>query len=180
LRERCGDAKLLLMSADYLVAGRRRLPAAEAPRVGTWSCDLDFDDETGIELRERPLGPTADDRRFAARLARRVGFTPASVVIVHRAWSASEAVARALAAALEGAVFSELEDAVIFDARGTVPPGATREALEARLRSIFAGACEAFFDQEEREAALERARFAALSPQGPDVSGANDWSDLDG
>jgi hypothetical protein len=165
------------MSSSFLVAARRPIPASE----GRWCCEWDFegDEDLGLELDERPLGPGKRARAFARHVAELVKFTPAAILVVSPEWSASEAVARALATALDGAVFSELLGRITFDARGAARACASREVLEAQLRAVFETACQAFVADEATEAQRQRALFAAQSEADPQlVAEANDWSEV--
>ena len=152
------------MSAEFVVAGRIDLPARDTP----WSIEMD-NDEGGIEVYEA-AAVHADGQKVTAYVQSVVGWAPASIVFVRKAWERAEVVAEELAVALRGAVFCDVDAEVTFDAADAPRPASSLQELEARLRHAF--------DHPEavlaRKAAEEKARIAA----DPAAADADDWSEL--
>jgi hypothetical protein len=159
------------MAAEYIVAGRCGLPPGETP----WELDIQSS-EGGLAIYEPAARyDAAGQAGVAANTAAVVGWTPRSIVFVRKAWELARVVAEELAIAIDGAVFCDADLEIIFDARGTSVPVASRRELEERLLRAFRSP-QPFFDRWERE---ERERFAAEKASDPAAAAANDWSDVD-
>ncbi|MBS2011405.1 MAG: hypothetical protein JST00_00725 [Deltaproteobacteria bacterium] len=161
------------MSATLIVAGRRGLPCDATRAGGGWCVELTLptDEDLGVEIEARAS--------WGPRITEIVGFAPEIVVAISPAWIATEAVARELARAVEGVVFSEVDGLVAFDAREEARPCATVAELEARLEETFEREAAAWAEAEAAASARERARFASAMEQDPEgIAADNDWSDL--
>ncbi len=149
------------MAAEFIVAGRRALP----PRSKAWS--LELRSEAGsVEVYERDED-FGSARPGGSEVSDTAGWVPVCVVRVRKAWDNAQVVAEVIAQAVEGAVFSDAEWEVIFDARGQHAQPASLQALESALQAAFDNA-EPYFERWARE---------ELAAREPDAE-ADDWSEL--
>ena len=122
------------MAAEFIVGGRRKLPW----HFGHWDVVIEDEDIGSINVYEPIV-----TREFAEHVKSRLGFEPRSILQIRKAWDVSEAVATALATAIDGAFYCDYDpEHVIFDAgdRGSKVPK-LRE-LERILRQAFQDAAD--------------------------------------
>lgn len=111
---------------------------------------------------------------FAEFVAGVLGWKPTVVVRVRRATDLGRVVAEELAAALDGAVYCDVDNVVFFDASGRATPAESLEVLEVRLKDAVKKP-KRFFARWAKE---EKARRDDEQKNDPNLRGANDWSDV--
>ena len=152
------------MAAEFVIAGRRELPSRDQP----WELEIE-NAQGGVSVREAAAAYDENDVVDVIRnVGEVVGWRPATLVFVRKAWELAQVVAEELATAVEGAVFCDVDGKVFFDAQGKARPAGSVRELEGRLRTAFDNP-QPFFDRWEKE---ERAGFK------PDAE-ADDWSDVE-
>lgn len=153
------------MAAEFVIAGRHALPD-DAP----WELEMDNDDG-GIVV----YTPEKGDEEYRAYVRRIVGFDPASIMIVRKAWDCAQVVAEVIAEAVEGCVFCDFDNGIVHDAKGHHVSCSTRKDLERKMKHAFAHP-EPYFRRWEKE---ERASFTKRIEEDPKLAAENDWSDVD-
>ncbi|MGI5863337.1 MAG: hypothetical protein ACOX6T_14950 [Myxococcales bacterium] len=151
------------MAAEFIVAGRVELPERTTP----WEHTIDSEQGGVLVYEASAYYDAAGREELSAQVAEVVGWEPKSIVLVRKAWD----LARVVAEELEGAVFCDVDEEVVFDAAGKGSPADSLESLQDRLESAF-GNPQPFFDRWKRE---EQERQQA----DPASSDANDWSDVE-
>jgi len=127
------------MALQLVVAGRRPLPKGKklALELAYDEPDDDSDiDEGSLDLWEH----AGDEPDFVASVAKVVGFTPASLVLIRPAgWVLSEVVADEIAHAVEGVVmcFTYEGAEIEYDSKGGHQPATTRAVLVKRVTAAF-------------------------------------------
>lgn len=135
---------------------------------------LDLDDDAGVDIRQYDATEHQE-----GSFETTAGFAPACVVVLDPAWVASEAVARELALAVEGVVWCDVDEEILFDAKGIAEPCGSRQELESRLERAFERAGAAWAEEEALAAKADEDRFARAKTEDPTgVATDNDWSDL--
>jgi hypothetical protein len=146
------------MPAEFIVVGRRALPPGEKPwelvvRSAEGTAELD---EAAARYEGAGLASVFE---HAAGI---VGWLPRSLVFVRKAWDLAQVAAEELALALDGAVFCDVDGAVLFEARGAGEPVASRQELAARLQQAFDHP-QPFFERWRREEREREAQVAAAN-----------------
>lgn len=157
------------MAAEFVIAGRTALPAGDEP----WELEL-LNDEGGVIV----YTPSSGDAAYTAHVARIVGFAPVSIVMVRKAWDCGQVVAELIAEAVDGAMFCDVDNAVLFDAhsdpRRSPVAYPSRGALEAKLRYAFRHP-EPYFARWDQAV---RASFHVQLQRDPKLASDNDWSEI--
>ncbi len=148
------------MAAEFVVLGRHPLPAGDAP----WELAIEGE-SGGVDVYEAVL--RYDLAEVQRRYADALGWAPVSIVFVRKAWERAQVVAEELASAIEGAVVCDVDDEVIFDARGNRTPASSRSELAARLERAFAHP-EPFFERWRAEESRQSVAGSSI-----------DWSDVE-
>lgn len=122
------------MAAEYIVAGRRSLPAGAAP----WEFELRGASGTVLVYEASACYDPAGAEAVRVHVGRIVGWPPTTVVFLSKAWELARGVAEELARALDGVVYSDGNDRVVYEAAGAAAPVVTRDELERSLIRVFA------------------------------------------
>lgn len=158
------------MAVEFVVAGRSPLPNSGSP----WQ--LTLENEAGsIWIGE--AGARYGQAQIAevfAHAERIIGWKPACIIFVRKAWDRSQAVAEELATALSGIVFSDYDNVIFFDAAGQAKPVAALEELVSRVQHTFDDP-SAYFQRWEKE---ERGRIGEERRSNPQAAKDADWSDV--
>jgi hypothetical protein len=151
------------MAAEFVIAGRRELPGGDAP----WQLRLESDEGSIVVYT-----PQSDDYR--AHVARVVGFEPRTIVMVRKAWDCAQVVAEVLAEAIDGYVYCDFGNDLVFDAAGTHVPYGSRDELAAAMRAAFCNPAP-YFERWEQAA---KAAFSERLKLDPVLAAENDWSEI--
>ncbi len=179
------------MALEYIVAGRRSLPAPPHARPWSWTFAVDDDeddeastngdevsfDEGSFELEEiRSEGN--DD--FYSFVEKHSGFAPRSVITIRKAgWDFSRAAAEVLAAALDGVLFVDgLVEEHGVERVPAADPAHSIDVLQARIEAASREP-RRFFERWAAAEARAREEHDRRHPEDADRRAReNDWSDL--